>query len=113
MKRILIASCAVFLSIVFVDSIQSASPKPAAAKNGMVVASEKIAADIGLAQLKAGGNAIDAAIATAAALNVTGSPAVPETSADVSMIGGRFSGDGGTPQPFVERAPSNASSSCE
>ncbi|MCP4582752.1 MAG: gamma-glutamyltransferase [candidate division Zixibacteria bacterium] len=49
----------------------TASPKPAAANNGMVVASEKIAAEIGLEQLKSGGNAIDAAIATAAALNVT------------------------------------------
>jgi len=49
----------------------SASPRPAVAQNGMVVASESIAASIGLDILKQGGNAVDAAIATAAALNVT------------------------------------------
>jgi gamma-glutamyltranspeptidase/glutathione hydrolase len=49
----------------------SASPRPAVAQNGMVVASESIAAGIGLDILKQGGNAVDAAIATAAALNVT------------------------------------------
>jgi len=49
----------------------SASPRPVAAQHGMVVASESIAAGIGLDILKQGGNAVDAAIATAAALNVT------------------------------------------
>jgi gamma-glutamyltranspeptidase / glutathione hydrolase len=44
---------------------------PVSAKNGMVVAQEKLAAEIGLDVLKAGGNAVDAAVAVAFALAVT------------------------------------------
>jgi gamma-glutamyltranspeptidase/glutathione hydrolase len=45
--------------------------QPVYARNGMVVAQEPIAADVGLDVLKSGGNAIDAAVAVGFALAVT------------------------------------------
>jgi gamma-glutamyltranspeptidase/glutathione hydrolase len=47
-----------------------AGSKTAAGKQGVVVASHPIAAEIGLDVLKSGGNAVDAAVATALALGV-------------------------------------------
>ena len=44
---------------------------PVVAEHGMVVAQEKIAAQIGADVLKRGGNAIDAAVATGLAMAVT------------------------------------------
>src|SRR5271155_183162 len=44
---------------------------PVYASNGMVVAQEPLAADVGVAVLKSGGNAIDAAVAVGFALAVT------------------------------------------
>jgi gamma-glutamyltranspeptidase / glutathione hydrolase len=45
--------------------------EPVHSRNGMVVAEEPLAADVGVAVLKAGGNAIDAAVAVGFALAVT------------------------------------------
>lgn len=45
--------------------------RPVEAENGMVVAAERMAAEAGLAVLKEGGNAIDAAVTTGFALAVT------------------------------------------
>jgi gamma-glutamyltranspeptidase/glutathione hydrolase len=45
--------------------------KPVAARQGMVVASEPLAAEVGVEVLKAGGNAVDAAVAVGFALAVT------------------------------------------
>src|ERR1700676_5620352 len=45
--------------------------QPVHSRNAIVVAQEPLAADVGLAVLKAGGNAIDAAVAVGFALAVT------------------------------------------
>ena len=45
--------------------------QPVHARHAMVVAQEPLAADVGVAVLKAGGNAIDAAVAVGFALAVT------------------------------------------
>ncbi|OQY26827.1 MAG: hypothetical protein B6244_12630 [Candidatus Cloacimonetes bacterium 4572_55] len=52
-------------------SIPAASPSPVAGKQGMVVCQHELATDVGVDILKSGGNAVDAAVATAFALGVT------------------------------------------
>lgn len=49
---------------------RAASPPPVAAKNGMVVTAQHLASDVGVAILKQGGNAVDAAVAVGYALAV-------------------------------------------
>ncbi|MCD6162802.1 MAG: gamma-glutamyltransferase [candidate division Zixibacteria bacterium] len=71
MKRFWLITLTILYLISIAESINSASPKPAAARNGMVVASESQAAAVGLKVLEGGGNAVDAAIAVGAALNAT------------------------------------------
>jgi len=62
-----------FVTIVLPASLRAAekSEKAVEAKNGMVVAVSPAGADAGLAILKKGGNAVDAAVATALAMAVT------------------------------------------
>jgi gamma-glutamyltranspeptidase/glutathione hydrolase len=64
-----------FVALVFAAWLplasRAAAPAPAVGMHGMVVAAERHAAQAGLAMLRAGGNAIDAAVATSFALGVT------------------------------------------
>src|SRR6266850_1586112 len=61
----------VTLITLLVTSANAAAPSPAFGTRGMVVASESEAARAGRAMFERGGNAVDAAIATAFALAVT------------------------------------------
>ena len=49
----------------------SSRRSPVVCRNGCVACSQPLAAEVGLRVLKEGGNAADAAVAVAAALNVT------------------------------------------
>ena len=55
---------------IFVSSAFAQAPKDVLAKKGMVSAANELASKAGVEILKKGGNAVDAAIATALALNV-------------------------------------------
>jgi gamma-glutamyltranspeptidase/glutathione hydrolase len=64
-----------FLAIVLATQLLIPPPvdahEPVYARKGMVVAQEPLAADVGIAVLKSGGNAVDAAVAVGFALAVT------------------------------------------
>jgi gamma-glutamyltranspeptidase/glutathione hydrolase len=64
------AACAV-LSLGLFTSVHAASIPAVEAKNGMVVSSQHLATDVGVAILKQGGNAVDAAVAVGYAQAVT------------------------------------------
>src|SRR5438445_9475867 len=60
---------AIFLALVF--CFELSARQPVRTRHAMVVAQEPLATDIGVAVLKSGGNAVDAAIAVGLALAVT------------------------------------------
>jgi prepilin-type N-terminal cleavage/methylation domain-containing protein len=66
-----ISNFIVLAIILFGAVFAHASSKPVVASKGMVVAQERIAAQVGCRVLREGGNAVDAAVATAFALAVT------------------------------------------
>src|SRR6266404_3222893 len=80
--------------------------EPVRAHQGMVVAEEPLAADAGLAVLRAGGNAVDAAVAVGFALAVTHPFAGNLGGGGFMLI--RFADGRSTFLDFRERAPEKA-----
>jgi gamma-glutamyltranspeptidase/glutathione hydrolase len=80
--------------------------EPVRARNGMVVADEPLAADVGVAVLKNGGNAVDAAVAVGFALAVTHPYAGNLGGGGFMLV--RFADGRSTFIDFRERAPEKA-----
>src|SRR5258706_12989104 len=94
-----------FLGVILVCAVLRAH-EPVRARHGMVVAEEPLAADIGVAMLKSGGNAVDAAVAVGFALAVTHPFAGNLGGGGFMLI--RFANGRSTFIDFRERAPGKA-----
>ena len=71
MKKLLVGIiCVIFISVTAAASFAEAKVNEVYAKRGMVSAANELASKAGVEIMKKGGNAIDAAVATALALNV-------------------------------------------
>lgn len=100
--RALAAAAALLLALP-----RAAFPRePVRARQGMVVAEEPVAADIGVAVLRSGGNAVDAAVAVGFALAVTHPFAGNIGGGGFMLI--RFASGRSTFIDFRERAPGRA-----
>jgi gamma-glutamyltranspeptidase/glutathione hydrolase len=66
-----IRTTASFVLLLFLSAPSFAANQPTRAKHGMVISQSDIASQVGVEVMKAGGNAVDAAVATAFALAVT------------------------------------------
>ncbi len=96
---VLLANCQFLLS-------QQLSAEPVIARRGMVVSSQRLASEVGVAVLKDGGNAVDAAVATAFALAVTHPTAGNLGGGGFMVI--RFPDGMATTIDFREKAPLRA-----
>ena len=98
---------ALFVAAWWVPAGWTASPAPVRARHGMIVSVNEQASGVGVAVLKDGGNAVDAAIATAFALAVT-YPAAGNLGGGGFLLL-RFKDGRATFIDFRERAPAAAS----
>lgn len=96
---------AAFLALLLI--VPATARQPVRARKAMVVAQEPFAAEAGLAVLKAGGNAVDAAVAVGFALAVTHPFAGNVGGGGFMLI--RFADGKSTFLDFRERAPERAS----
>jgi gamma-glutamyltranspeptidase/glutathione hydrolase len=71
MRSPLLRKTTSFVLFLFVAASSFAANRPTRAKHGMVISQSDIASQVGVDVMKAGGNAVDAAVATAFALAVT------------------------------------------
>lgn len=100
-------SLAVAAAALLLPVMADAAHQPVRARNGMVVSRDAYATDAGVAVLRSGGNAVDAAIATGLALAVT-HPAAGNIGGGGFMLI-RFADGRTTFIDFRERAPESAS----
>ncbi len=103
-----------YLAMIFVGVLaaisflpQAEARQPVRARKAMVVTQEPIAADVGLAVLKSGGNAVDAAVAVGFALAVTHPFAGNLGGGGFMLV--RFADGRSTFLDFREKAPGKAS----
>jgi len=90
----------------FFPEAHAASASPIKAEHGMVVSSQRLASEAGVAMLKAGGNAVDAAVATGFALAVVHPSAGNICGGGFMVI--RFPDGQSTTIDFREKAPAKA-----
>src|SRR5512143_3494270 len=101
-----LAARLVLLGLAAVAPLAEAGSVPVRARNGMVVSQNAIASQVGMEVLMAGGNAVDAAVATAFALTVV-HPAAGNLGGGGFLLVRRATGDAAV-YDFREQAPAAA-----